>query len=99
MIKVNPFQDKTLPYAKKLRQKSISYLEERWGTKRLAIPENMVAPYMQMVKLPYLKSFCDDPVSWIVSYILYIFVLLLFLWFAIWKILVKQILNQHYPTL
>ena len=57
-------QEKTQAYAAKLRDRAIPYLEERWGTKRLAIPQSMVAPYMQMVKLPYLKPFSDNSVSY-----------------------------------
>lgn len=53
--------EKTLPYAAELRHKAIPYLEKRWGTKRLEIPDDMVAPYMQMIKLPYLKGYTDDP--------------------------------------
>ena len=54
-------QDRIYPHIIELKEKAISYLEQRWGTKRLPIPQNMVAPYMQMILLPYIKPYSDDP--------------------------------------
>lgn len=46
-------------YTSNLRERSVAYLEERWGTKRLPVPETMVAPNLQMVELPYLVGFSE----------------------------------------
>lgn len=44
--------DAITKYTSELREKGVRYLEEIWGTKRLEVPDHMVAPNMQLIHLP-----------------------------------------------
>lgn len=52
-------------YTVPLLEKAVEMLEREWGTKRLGVPDDMLAPYLRVVKLPELKRFrVDDKYEW-----------------------------------
>ncbi|XP_045213671.1 uncharacterized protein LOC123564270 [Mercenaria mercenaria] len=51
--------EKVVQYNSALLTKGIAYLEEKWGTKRLAIPECMTAPCLRVIHLPFIPGFTD----------------------------------------
>lgn len=46
-------------YGSTLITNGITYLEQKWGTKRLAIPEHMEAPLLRVLQLPFIPGFSD----------------------------------------
>ncbi|XP_053376757.1 uncharacterized protein LOC123530484 [Mercenaria mercenaria] len=53
-------QEKIVQYNSTLMAEGIKYLEEKWGTKCLAIPENMKAPCIRILQLPFIPRFSDS---------------------------------------
>lgn len=59
-----PFiQEAITDYTSRLREKAVTYLEHAWDTIRLPIPSSMVAPNMQMVLMPFISTYSENPVS------------------------------------
>ncbi|WAR31068.1 LCYD1-like protein [Mya arenaria] len=46
-------------YCIPLLKEGMAYLEEKWGTKRLNIPENMRAPFQCVIEVPFIRGFSD----------------------------------------
>lgn len=44
-------------YTEPLLKQAVEMLEREWKTKRLSVPDEMLAPFMRVVKLPELRSF------------------------------------------
>lgn len=55
-------QDKIVGYGSTLITQGIAYLEEKWGTKRLDIPDHMQAPLLRILHLPFIPGFSDKMV-------------------------------------
>ncbi|XP_060606606.1 uncharacterized protein LOC132758918 [Ruditapes philippinarum] len=51
--------DKIVQHNSTLVTKGLAYLEEKWKTKRLAIPEHMEAPCLRILHLPFIPGFSD----------------------------------------
>lgn len=51
--------DNIVEYGSSLITKGIAYLEDKWGTKRLAMPEHMNAPLLRVLQLPFIPGFSD----------------------------------------
>ena len=45
-----------------LLYRGVEYLEQRWGTRRLYIPEHMHAPYQCVLQLPFIRGYSDAKV-------------------------------------
>ncbi|KAH3691924.1 hypothetical protein DPMN_192470 [Dreissena polymorpha] len=51
--------EKINEYNSNLLYKGVTYLEEKWGTKRLQVPDSMRSLYQCIVALPFIPEFSD----------------------------------------
>ena len=49
--------DRIEEYVRPLLERAVEMLEREWGTKRLEVPEEMLSPFMRVIKLPDLPAF------------------------------------------